>query len=127
MKRHTAQWVSKAEEDVNAAAELAGINPPPRNAVCFHCQQAVEKYLKALLQELGAVIPRTHDVEDLLDLLVPYDATLSSLRRRIPSLTKFAVEYRYPGVRATTRQMRAALRALEIARSELRARLCLSA
>jgi HEPN domain-containing protein len=30
--------------------------------VCFHCQQAVEKYLKAFLKELGVAVPRIHDL-----------------------------------------------------------------
>jgi HEPN domain-containing protein len=49
--------------------------------VCFHCQQAAEKYLKALLQEKGAAVLKTHDLEDILDLLRPYDHTLTPLRR----------------------------------------------
>jgi HEPN domain-containing protein len=123
MKRHTAQWVSKAEEDMEVARALAAQTPPPRNAACFHCQQAAEKYLKALLQELGAAVPKTHDMEDLLNLLLPHDSTLAPLRRGIASLTKYAVEYRYPGLRATTRQMQSALRIAERVRRELRARL----
>jgi HEPN domain-containing protein len=91
--------------------------------VGFHCQQAAEKYLKAFLQELGDPVPRTHDLEDLLDLLLPHDATLVPLRRGVASLTKYAVEYRYPGMRATTRQMQSAVRIAERVRSELRARL----
>jgi hypothetical protein len=62
-------------------------------------------------------------MEVLLDLLLPYDATLAPLRRSAASLTKYAVEYRYPGLRATTRQMRSALRIAERVRRELRARL----
>src|SRR5262245_22058197 len=120
MKRHTAQWVSKAEEDVDVARALAARTPPPRNAVCFHCQQAAEQYLKALLQETGLAVPRTHDLEDLLDLLLPGNATLAPLRRSVASLTKYAVEYRYPGLRATTRQMQAALRVMERARADTR-------
>jgi HEPN domain-containing protein len=123
MKRHTAQWVSKAEEDLDGAKGLAARTPPLRSAACFHCQQSAEKYLKALLQELGAPVPRTHDLGDLLDLLLPFDATLASLRRSVKSLTKFAVEYRYPGLRATTRQMQAGLRQAERVRFELRTRL----
>jgi len=126
MRRHTAQWVSKAEEDMNAARELAAHTPPRRNAACFHCQQAAEKYLKALLQELGAAVPRTHDLENLVDLLVPHDTTLALLRRSAASLTKYAVEYRYPGLRATTRQLNSALRVAERVRQELRARLGLA-
>ncbi|HKB36610.1 MAG TPA: HEPN domain-containing protein [Gemmataceae bacterium] len=99
------------------------LKPPPRNAVCFHCQQAAEKYFKALLQELGAAVPRTHDMEDLLDLLLPHDAKLASLRRRVSSLTKYAVEYRYPGLRATTREMKSALKIAGRVRKDFRARL----
>jgi len=123
MKRHTAQWVLKAEEDMEAARSLAALARPKRDAACFHCQQAAEKYLKALLQELGAAVPRTHDLEDLLDLLLPHDATLKPLRRGLGSLTRYAVEYRYPGPRARTREMQSALRIAERVREELRIRL----
>ena len=123
MKRQTRPWVRKAEDDVQAARELAARRPPLRDIVCFHCQQAIEKYLKALLQELSISFPKTHDLEDLLDLLGPHASTLNRLRRRLDALTVFAVEYRYPIARATTRQMQAALRTMERARTEVRARL----
>jgi HEPN domain-containing protein len=123
MKRHTAQWIRKAEEDIEAARSLAANEKPKRDAVCFHCQQSAEKYLKALLQERGAIVPRTHDLQDLLDLLLPADTTLGLLRRGLASLTRYAVEYRYPGLRARTREMRSALRIAERVRIELRTRL----
>lgn len=123
MKHHTAQWVLKAEDDIESARTLAALVKPKRDAACFHCQQAAEKYLKALLQETGLAVPRTHELEDLLDLLVPHDATLATLRRGLRSLTPYAVNFRYPGVRATTRRMQAALRYAERVRTELRARL----
>jgi len=126
MKRHTAQWVLKAEDDMRVARNEAATAIPARDAVCFHCQQAAEKYLKVLLVELGLAVPRTHDLEGLLDLLVPHDSTLTPLRRGLQSLTQYAVEYRYPGVRATTRRMQAALRHTERVRSELRGRLGLA-
>ena len=123
MKRKTATWVRKAEEDWQAASELAARSPPLRDAACFHCQQAAEKYLKALLQEKGVAVPRTHNLKDLIELLLPHDATLAPLRRSLISLTRYAVEYRYPGVRATTRRMDVALRRAERVRRELRERL----
>jgi HEPN domain-containing protein len=123
MKRHTAQWVLKAEEDIEVARNLAGLAKPARDAACFHCQQSAEKYLKALLQELGAAVPKTHNLIDLLDLLLPHDATLAPLRRGLKSLKRYAVEYRYPGLRARTREMQSALRIAEHVRAELRTRL----
>ena len=121
MKRETAKWVLKAEEDWEGAHRLAGEKKPLRDLVCFHCQQAAEKYLKALLQENGAVVPKTHNLDDLLDLLLPHEATLAPLRRILRSLSRFAVEYRYPDVRASTRQMEAALRHVDVVRRDCRA------
>lgn len=123
MNRLTREWVRKAEADWAAARRLACPEVLLHDPVCFHCQQAVEKYLKALLQERGLTVPRTHDVEDLLDLLLPHDPALRPLRRGLNRLTGFAVEYRYPGVHATSRQMRAAIRLTERARREFRSRL----
>jgi HEPN domain-containing protein len=94
--------------------------------VCFHCQQAAEKYLKALLQESGLVVPRTHDLADVLDLLLPADATLAQLRRQAGSLTRYAVAYRYPGEMASKRQMEAALRHVDQIRLKCRSKLNLS-
>src|SRR5437870_2008455 len=122
MKRETAKWVRKAETDWEVAHKLAGENPPPRDVVCFHCQQAAEKYLKALLQENGLVVPRTHDLADVLDLLLPGDATLGRLRRKVGSLTRYAVDYRYPGAMAGKRQMEAALRHVDPIRLECRSK-----
>ena len=72
-------------------------------------------------------MPRTHDLEDLLDLLLPYDAALKPLRRGLASLTRFAVDFRYPGMRARTREMRSALDNADRVRRELRSRLGLRA
>jgi|SRR5262245_7737505 len=127
MKRGTGPWVRKAEEDVEAARLLAGHHPPLRDVVCFHCQQAAEKYLKALLLELGFIFPRTHNLERLLDLLVPYTPPLNRFRRRLAALSPFGAEFRDPFDRATMRQMHAALRTMERLRSVVRASLDLPA
>lgn len=125
MQRQTRKWVRKAEADWRAAHALAAQTPPLRDLACFHCQQAAEKYLKALLQERGAAVPRTHDPEDLLDLLLPHDATLAPQRRRPQSLSRYAVEHRYPDKNATQRQTIAALRQVGRIRAEIRTRLSL--
>jgi HEPN domain-containing protein len=123
MKRRTAMWVRKAEDDIAAARDMAARTPPLRDQACFHCQQAAEKYFKALLQELGVVAPRTHDLDSFVVLLLPHDATLQPLRRGLDVLSRYAVEDRYPAERATTRQMQSALRKAERIRAEVRTRL----
>src|SRR5260370_28504401 len=126
MKKETARWIQKAEEDFNGARILARNRPPPRDLICFHCQQSAEKYLKGLLQELGLPVPRIHNLDDLLTLLLPHDPSLGKLARGLVSLSRYAVDIRYPGKRASKRQMVAALRQAGHVRRELRGRLALS-
>src|SRR5258708_9475551 len=123
MKKLTAAWVRKAESDLRSAVRLAGMHPPAHDEVCFHCQQSVEKYLKAMLQELGTPPPRTHELDDLLTLLLPYDPTFGRVRRGLNQLTDYAVDYRYPGEHATGRKAKAAIRKAKEVRQEIRARL----
>jgi len=72
------------------------------------------------------MVPRTHEVADIVDLLLPGDATLARLRRQADSLTQYAVDYRYPGEVASKRQMEAALRHVDQIRLECRSKLNLS-
>ena len=91
------QWVELAEEDrTNAEHTLTLHEHCPFRTVCFHCQQCVEKYLKALLILRSVPFPRTHDLSVLLSLLPP-DVELATSQRDIETLTQYAVETRYPG------------------------------
>jgi len=94
---------------------------PLHDGVCFHCQQCAEKYLKALLNDCGLAIPRIHNLDDLLSLLLLHYPKLRSLRRGLIFLTDFAVDFRYPGDNASKRQATAALRWAEQIRSACRA------
>jgi len=60
----------------------------------FHCQQAAEKYLKALLTRRRVEFPKTHDIKMLSQLAGgPVADSLSAAKW----LTPFGVEIRYPG------------------------------
>jgi HEPN domain-containing protein len=91
--------------------------------ICFHCQQSAEKYLKALLIERGISFPKTHRLEDLLLLLLPHDASLQRLRRTLVSLSRYAVDYRYPDENATKREAAASRRQATKVREQIRHRL----
>jgi HEPN domain-containing protein len=110
MKKTTREWVRKAESDFQLAGSIARGTKPFHNEQCFHCQQSAEKYLKAVLEDLGLTIPKTHNLVALLPLLVPHYASLRSLRRGADFLTRFAVDTRYPGDNASKRQSASALR-----------------
>jgi HEPN domain-containing protein len=95
-------WVEKAEADfVTAQRELRARKQPNYDAACFHAQQCIEKYLKAWLAKKGIVFARTHDLEVLLDLIVPYEPAWDAFRGQLIDLSSFAVSFRYPGDSAT--------------------------
>ena len=85
----------------DARGDLALAHVPKTAAIryahlCFHAQQAAEKSLKALYVALGQDVPRTHDLAFLMDSLseeTVFPLTILTL----PTLNKFAVQYRYPG------------------------------
>jgi HEPN domain-containing protein len=58
----TKKWIAKAEADLKAAKHLLDSDDVATDAVCFHSQQTVEKYLKAFLAYHGVDFPKTHDV-----------------------------------------------------------------
>lgn len=63
MQPLTTEWLAKAEEDLAVAGrEAARDESPAFNAVCFHAQQAAEKFIKAVLQERGVPVPHMHNL-----------------------------------------------------------------
>ncbi|HSV26926.1 MAG TPA: HEPN domain-containing protein [Sedimentisphaerales bacterium] len=117
------EWVQKAENDLRTSAHtLKLVDDCPTEAVCFHAQQCVEKYLKALLISSGLDFPRTHDIGELI-ALIPLTIRLKGLtvesQRR---LTTYATLARYPGHYdpITVREARSAVRLARATRSQIR-------
>ena len=98
MRPITREWVDKAEADfATARRELRVRKQPNYDAVGFHCQQCIEKYLKARLQQDRIVFTKTHNLRTLLELLLPSYQTWNVLSPDLLILNSFAVVYRYPG------------------------------
>ncbi len=121
MKPITAEWVGKAEEDYAAARHLSRKRKSPvPGIVCFHCQQRAEKYLKALLVEVGIRFPKTHDLLALLKLLTTAAPFLAAYRDQLELLNDYAVEFRYPSEAATDEDATTALVSCRAVRAEIR-------
>ncbi len=91
------QWKEKAQNDWTAVEILLDSEHCPPEAVCFHCQQFVEKLLKALLTQHSIEAPKTHDLRRLIQLAEPLAPELSALSEPSDKLTIHGVETRYPG------------------------------
>lgn len=126
MKRdaEAAAWVEKAEEDYRSAETLARkrVKPVP-GAVCFHCQQAAEKYLKSFLTLRRVDFPKTHDLIVLKTLAAPFLPEAELVADLLLYLNEFSVQFRYPGEHATVGQARRAIGAIREVRKFFAVRL----
>jgi len=117
----TREWVDKAEGDFfSCQRETRARRHPNWDSACFHAQQCVEKYLKARLQEAGAAFPKTHDLDDLLRLVLPLEPQWAMLRPAVSQLTNYAVVFRYPGPTASKADARQALAHCRLVRKSVR-------
>jgi HEPN domain-containing protein len=98
-RRILAEWLGKANTDLDLAVHLVDEGAIFPNAIAFNSQQAAEKYIKAYLAWHEVDFPKTHDLERLLDLVEPVDANLATSLRDAIVLTPYGAELRYPGDR----------------------------
>ncbi len=91
------QWINKADADYRVAERLLRDVDPFRGIITFHCQQAVEKFLKGFLVTRGVEFPKTHDIEELLNLMAPVAPLLATSLGDAKELTPYGAETRYPG------------------------------
>ena len=90
-------WLARANGDLSLAR-----TPLPKNGfyedLCFHCQQAAEKAVKAVYQYKGWTFRYTHDLDDLLTGLKRQGLHCPSEVEEATVLTNYAWEARYPGI-----------------------------
>lgn len=75
--------------------ELAGNSNISDEIVGFHAQQAVEKWLKALMALRGIRQARIHDINRLVEIVEKDGVELPLDRDRLDELTQYAVPLRY--------------------------------
>ena len=88
----------KAAGDEEAMLALLAVSSVPDEVIGFHAQQAVEKLLKALLSHRRVAFRRTHDLTELLDLLLSDGVTISPQIAELRQLGPYAAEFRYEDI-----------------------------
>jgi len=89
-------WINKANKDLLSAKHELSFSDVVTETVCFHCQQAVEKYLKAYLVFLGISFAKTHEIGELITKCENKDKDISVFKEEADKLTDYAIEIRYP-------------------------------
>ena len=88
------RWLKRAQSDFDAA-ELLADSATALEGACFHCQQAAEKALKAWLIQHDIEPPKTHYVEELIDVCAKTEPGFAQFRADAKALTPYAVKLRY--------------------------------
>lgn len=87
-------WFEFAKQDLKMA-EIALIEKL-YNQVCFHCQQAAEKFLKGYLMNQNKEVPKIHFLDELLNLCICLDKGFEALREYCSELEDYYIPTRYP-------------------------------
>ncbi len=121
MNELVSEWVAKAEGDwATAGREIVATENTNYDAVCFHAQQCIEKYMKALLIAAGKIPLKTHDLVELHRLLADARSDWSFPAEELRVLSRSAVAFRYPGEAAGHEEAAVAMNVCEHARRKLR-------
>lgn len=100
----TKEWIIKAQNDLKAA-EILFEEKGPSDALCFHCHQAVEKYLKAYLVFKNIHFEKIHQLWKLAELASKEDKEFLNFEEELKTLDAYYIESRYPPeIRVYSRQ-----------------------
>ncbi|HYN38562.1 MAG TPA: HEPN domain-containing protein [Rhodospirillales bacterium] len=128
------RWLQVADDDLRTVDACLGADPPVTATAAYHCQQAAEKLLKALLVACARPTRKTHDLDELAreagEALPQLAAQADSCR----FMTRWNFAFRYPSAadrepvppaaaevaaaRNLLARLRAAVAAVEPGRSE---------
>jgi len=89
-------WFVRADEDLSTIEILLKERKVIPNPVCFHAQQASEKYLKGFLAHHDLHVRKIHDLEVLANDCKQIDRTCQELSKDAKFLNQFYTESRYP-------------------------------
>ena len=89
------EWLEFAAMDLDSAQFLLGMRPVPVEIICYHCEQAAEKLLKAVLVAADVEPPKTHDLIQLCKKCAELDEEYEALADSCIELSPYGVQVRY--------------------------------
>ena len=96
MKKQVNDWILLADKDLYVAELVIKDDYPLTNIVAFHCQQAIEKYLKAFMIEKDIPLLKTHDLIKLNGMINEIKK-LDIDEKKLIILNEVYMDSRYPG------------------------------
>jgi len=94
MKEISREWLRKAQDDLDVIEEIKN-KKHLTNMVAFHAQQAIEKSLKAIIDEFNLGFVKIHQIERLLEIVKEHlEAKIDN--EIVQMLDSLYIESRYP-------------------------------
>ncbi len=94
MKRQTEHWLNTAEDDLILIEEIIH-NEHLTHMVAFHFHQAIEKSIKAILEEKEDNVPRIHSIITLRGKIENY-IELTVDQKIFDQINELYIDSRYP-------------------------------
>jgi HEPN domain-containing protein len=96
IKKQASEWFQRGDREIETA-ELLYDEEGYTDAIAYHIQQAIEKYLKGYLVFRGQKPPRVHDLDSLLNLVAAFEPSLYPPYIELcEKATRYYIEDRYP-------------------------------
>jgi HEPN domain-containing protein len=90
------EWIQLADEDFYSAKILNDAPRKPFESICYHCAQAIEKYMKAYLIYNDTISEKTHNLRFLNDICSEIDEQFQDTTSLCDFMNRFANDIRYP-------------------------------
>lgn len=95
-KKAATEWFQRGDREIETA-QLLYDEDGYTDAIAYHIQQAIEKYLKGYLVLSGQKPPRIHDLDTLLNLVATFEPDLYPPYIELcEKATRYYIEDRYP-------------------------------
>lgn len=112
------EWIEAARKDLKGA-EILYKGTGVEELVAFHCQQSVEKYLKAFLIKETGILHSGHYLMGLLKKCYQIDEKFKRFIVQITFLNSYYIETRYPSEEGLKIDKEDAEKCIEYAREVL--------
>ena len=90
------EWFQIADDDFYTAQILLEQVRKPYEIICYHCAQAVEKYLKGFLTYQNEIPDNTHNLTYLGRICIDKDNEFTNVKFEFDFLNRYASDIRYP-------------------------------
>jgi len=95
--KHVLEWFRFGDMDLDVAEVLSAQRPQHLEIICYHCQQAAEKYLKGyLIYQTGEEAPRIHNLTRLCALCSQWNILFDEIKSECNALNPYGIQPKYP-------------------------------